>query len=201
VLQDHDASPEPAGRNLPAAHALVRRRTRDAEQCRNLGDCVGSSAVGHHFRSRRRNPGIAVDSARRENRPGCCSDDRCAVHGADRAQTQLIESLPRPHTRSLPPASEPCGMTTRITPFPRSARPQHTRPLTRAADRCSPVGLKLPAIQAARVRRPRLDSAVGLVADPADLPLDRTHLGLTATGVAAPEHTRATDASRRALRS
>lgn len=200
MLQDHDASPEPAGRNLPAAHALVRRRTRDAEQCRNLGDGISLSAVGHPFRSRRRNPGIAVDSARRENRPGCCSDDRGSWRRSCANTTHRITPTTT-HTRSLPPAAEPCGTTTRITPFPRSARPQHTRPLTRAADRCSPDGLKLPAIQAARVRRPRLDSAVGLVADAADLPLDRTHLGLTATGVAAPEHTRATDASRRALRS
>jgi hypothetical protein len=38
----------------------------------------------------------------RSGRWGYCSNDRCAIHGVDRAQRGLIESLPRPHTRSLP---------------------------------------------------------------------------------------------------
>jgi hypothetical protein len=154
VLQDHDASPEPARRNLPAAHALVCRRTRDAEQCRNLGDGIGPSAVGHHFRSGRRTP-TAADSARRENRPGCCSDDRCAVHGADRAQGGLLESLPRPHTRSLPPPSSGVGRLLGSLPSPAQGLPAHTRPLTRARLAASASeGRRLPRVSRDEVASP-----------------------------------------------
>ena len=118
MVQDHDSSPKPPRRNLPAAHALVRCRTRDTEQRGNLGDGVGPSAVGHRFRSGRRTPGVAQDSAPRSGCWGNWSNDRCAVHGVDRAQVGLIESLPRPHTRSLPPSAGSYRTTPRTSPVP-----------------------------------------------------------------------------------
>ena len=93
------------GRNLAPAYALVGRGPGDADDVGDLGDGVGPSAVGHRSRSGRRDARGRRGLRGAVGPLGYCSNNRCAVHGADRAQRGLIELLPRPHTRSLPPSA------------------------------------------------------------------------------------------------
>jgi hypothetical protein len=82
-------------------------------------------------------------------RAGCwryCSNDRCAVHGADRAQRGLIESLPRPHTRSLPPGRQ-CRNDYSDHSLPQVSASEHTHDHSHASHIAAWAGSALSAFK------------------------------------------------------